>query len=73
MTSFQGCHVPRHSMVLYFEDVRAKVVNLTVYTDSFNSCSERIDVWSESGSKLEEEIFKVQSKMLFLLLNLLDA
>ena len=30
--------------------------------DSFSSCSEHIDVWSESGSKLEEEIFEEQSK-----------
>ena len=30
--------------------------------DSFSSCGEHIDVWSESGSKLEEEIFKEQSK-----------
>ena len=28
--------------------------------DSFSSCSENIDVWGESGSKLEEEIFKEQ-------------
>ena len=28
--------------------------------DSFSSCSENIDVWSESGSKLEEEIFEEQ-------------
>ena len=31
--------------------------------DSFSSCSEHIDVWSESGSKLEEEIFEEQSKI----------
>ena len=30
--------------------------------DSFSSCSEHIDVWSKSGSKLEEEIFEEQSK-----------
>ena len=29
-------------------------------TDSFSSCSENIDVWSESGSELEEEIFEEQ-------------
>ena len=27
---------------------------------SFSSCSENIDVWSESGSELEEEIFEEQ-------------
>ena len=26
--------------------------------DSFSSCSENIDVWSESGTELEEEIFE---------------
>ena len=31
--------------------------------DSFSSCSEHIDAWSESGSKLEEEIFEEQSKI----------
>ena len=31
-------------------------------SDSFSSCSGHIDVWSESGSKLEEEIFEEQSK-----------
>ena len=30
--------------------------------DSFSSCSEHIDVWSKSGSNLEEEIFVEQSK-----------
>ena len=30
--------------------------------DSFSSCDENIDVWKESGSKLEEEIFKEQSE-----------
>ena len=30
--------------------------------DSFSSCSEHIDVWSESGSELEEEIFEEQSQ-----------
>ena len=28
--------------------------------DSFISCSEHIDVWSESGSELKEEIFEEQ-------------
>ena len=28
----------------------------------FSSCSENIDVWSESGSELEEEIFEEQSQ-----------
>ena len=28
--------------------------------DSFSSCSEHIDVWSKSGSELEEEIFEEQ-------------
>ena len=30
--------------------------------DSFSSCSEHIDVWSESGSELGEEMFEEQSK-----------
>ena len=30
--------------------------------DSFSSCSENIDVWSESGTELEEEIFEEQSQ-----------
>ena len=30
--------------------------------DSFSSCIKHIDVWSESGSKLEEKIFEEQSK-----------
>ena len=30
--------------------------------DFFSSCNENIDVWSESGSELEEEIFEEQSQ-----------
>ena len=30
--------------------------------DYFSSCSKHIDVWSESGCELEEEIFEEQSK-----------
>ena len=39
-----------------------RVFDLANCRDSFSSCSEHIDVWSESGSKLEEEIFEEQSK-----------
>ena len=47
-------------MVLYFEDVSEG--SESYCRDSFSSCSEHIDVWSESGSDLEEEIFEEQSK-----------
>ena len=30
--------------------------------DSFSSCSKNVDVWSESGTELEEEIFEEQSQ-----------
>ena len=30
--------------------------------DSFSSYSENVDVWSKSGSELEEEIFEEQSQ-----------
>ena len=33
--------------------------------DYFSSCSEHIDVWSENGRELEEEIFEEQSKNVF--------
>ena len=42
--------------------------------DCFSSCSEYTDVWSESDSELEGEIFEEQSKnVVFLLFNLLDV
>ena len=34
--------------------------------DSFSSCRENIDVWSESGSELEEEIFEEQPQIVLL-------
>ena len=49
----------RHSMVLYFE-MSTSQGSACNCRDSFISCSEHIDVWSESGSELEEEIFEEQ-------------
>ena len=46
---FWGCHP-------------VKVANLTVARDSFSSCSEHIDVWSEIGNELEDKLFEEQSK-----------
>ena len=58
VTSFKAA---RHSMS-YILKMSASEGSESDYRDSFSSCRENIDVWSESGSKLEEEIFEEQSK-----------
>ena len=59
VTSFQGSHVTVWSYIL---KMSARKGSESYCTDSFSSCSEHIDVWSESGIKLEEEIFEEQTK-----------
>ena len=59
MTSFQGCHVTAWPYIL---KMSASEGSESYCKDSFSSCIKHIDVWSESGSKLEEKIFEEQSK-----------
>ena len=48
-------------MVLYLK-MSASEGSESNCRDSSSFCSEHIDVWSEGGSELEEEIFEEQSK-----------
>ena len=65
---FESCDIlsrlPRRSMVLYLDPYILKMstseASESNCRDSFISCSEYIDVWSESGSELKEEIFEEQ-------------
>ena len=57
VTSFRGSRVTVWSYIL---KVSASEGSESNCGDSFISCSENIDIWSESGSELEEEIFEEQ-------------
>ena len=59
MTSFQGFHVTLWS---YIFKISASEDSESDCRNSFSSSSENIDVWRESGSELEEEIFEELSQ-----------
>ena len=74
MTSFQGhvtVTVTVWSYILKMSPSEGRESNCR---DSFISCSEYIDIWSKSGSGLEEEIFEEQFKnVIFAFEKMLDA
>ena len=59
VTSLQGRHVTVWYYILKTSAIEGSKSDCR---DSFSSCSGNIDVWSESGTELEEEIFEEQSQ-----------
>ena len=75
-TLFQSCDILSRLHVTvwsYIFKMSASKTSESNCSDSVSSCSGHTDVWSESGSKLEEDIFEEQSKNVIFALNLFDV